>query len=486
MSEAMAYRQGQTPPASPEDFEIHLRQLQNQLAWIEEHGGEADCLRAIAGLEGLISSSRYHQAGLAHQLEKEIVRKHEEAGSSIDNLSRGAASSIALARKQSPYGARNFLINCRILFEDTPNFAAACSRGEFTEAQAQAILTPLQQLKAQRRTEFDQLYAQTPDMLESMGPKQIRETVQQFVLSYTSDSESKAQKSAADGRHVRFHIDEETGCVKLSGVLPLFPGIALKTYLSEEARRLRKKGDARTAAQLKADLLTSYMLAGEATKMPITLSVGVIMTDRALFLGEREPAFLEGYGFIPAQSAREWIGGQQIPNQQTFEEMDAKPTSESVEHIEVITELARLYTAPGDQELISMDSKARIFPEKLKKFIRIRDRHCRTPFCDGMVEEIDHVMQHARGGPTSVYNGDGRCSLCNKAKESAGWYEYVALKGPHQMVICPGSSMSYQSTAPPATGYAHKPFPQLMCDSRWISEVKEQLWKRPGPESLAS
>ncbi len=486
MSEAMAQRQGQDEPALPEDFEIQMKQLQNQLAWIEEHGSKADCVQAIEGLEGLISSFRYHQAGLAHQLEKQVVREHEERGTSIDDQTRGAASTFALARKQSPQGVRNFLVNCRILFEDTPNFAAACSRGEFTEAQAQAILTPLQDVRAVRRVEFDEIYALTPDMFDSMGPKQIKETVQQFVLGYTSDPESKKQKNAEENRHVRFHVDEDAGCVKLSGELPLIAGLALKMYLREEARKLKKQGDPRTLAQIKADLLTSYMLAGEATKMRIALNVGVIMTDRALFLGEREPAFLEGYGFISAQTAREWIGGHQIPNQQTFEEMEAKLTPEFIEQIEVMTELTRLYTAPGNQELISMDSKARIFPEKLKKFIRIRDRHCRTPFCDGMVEEIDHVVQHARGGPTSVFNGDGRCSLCNKAKESAGWYEYVTLKGPHSMVICPGSSMSYHSTAPPAAGYAHKPFPQMMCDSNWISRVKEQLKNQRGPDPLAT
>lgn len=470
-----AFGDGLTPATTQEEFELHLRMLQNELAWIEEHGSKTDCIQAIEGLESLIASARYHQAGLAHQVEKEFVRDHETRGVNMEDQTRGAASCIAIARKQSPDGYRNYLVNCRILFEDTPNLAASFSRGEFTEAQVLAILNPLQDIKAIHRAEFDDLFAQNPDMFESMGPKQIRGTVQKFALSYNSDIQSSKQKSVEDGRNLHIVVDEKAGLVKVRAEYPLLEGMGLKNYLDDESRKLKAAGDERTLPQIRADLLFCYLNAKEPSKTPVTLHVGVIMTDRSLFQGEREPALLEGYGHVPAQEVREWIGGHQIPNELTFEQMEAKITPEHVEQIEVLTELSRIYTAPGDQDLINMDSKARIFPEKLKKFIRIRDRHCRTPFCDGIVEEIDHVKQYARGGKTNVYNGDGRCKTCNKAKEAAGWYEFVAMKGPHTMLVSPVSGMSYKSTVPPATGYVHKPFPQLMCDSKWVNELKEKL-----------
>jgi hypothetical protein len=42
------------------------------------------------------------------------------------------------------------------------------------------------------------------------------------------------------------------------------------------------------------------------------------------------------------------------------------------------------------------------FPDAMKEFIKIRDVHCRTPYCDGIIENVDHVMQHYLGGPTNV------------------------------------------------------------------------------------
>src|SRR5690606_28378572 len=116
----------------------------------------------------------------------------EERGTNIDDQVRGAASQVAIARKRPQRGSRSFLSNCRILFEDTPNIASAFSRGEFTEAQIQAMLTPLQDVRPLRRSQFDEIFGQNPDMFESMGPKRIKETVTNFTVKYTSDRDRKS------------------------------------------------------------------------------------------------------------------------------------------------------------------------------------------------------------------------------------------------------------------------------------------------------
>ncbi len=209
MSEAKA-QEGSLPPAGePEDFESHWLALQEDLTWIQDHGSKADCLRAIERLESLVAVARYQQACLAHQTEKEFIRDHEERGVNLDDQTRGAAGSVAIARKQSPTGFRNYLVNCRVLHEDTPNIAAAFSRGEFTESQVMAILTELQTVKALRRTEFDALFAQNPDMFESKGRNQIKDTVRKFTLAFNSDPVSKEHKTVEEGRFARMEIDEK-------------------------------------------------------------------------------------------------------------------------------------------------------------------------------------------------------------------------------------------------------------------------------------
>ncbi|MGP9728933.1 HNH endonuclease, partial [Glutamicibacter sp. AOP3-A1-12] len=62
MSEAMVRRHRPPTPALHQDLESLMGRLQSKLAWIEEHGSEAECAQAIEELEELISSYRYHQA----------------------------------------------------------------------------------------------------------------------------------------------------------------------------------------------------------------------------------------------------------------------------------------------------------------------------------------------------------------------------------------------------------------------------------------
>ncbi|MFR0639751.1 HNH endonuclease, partial [Arthrobacter sp. LS16] len=86
----------------------------------------------------------------------------------------------------------------------------------------------------------------------------------------------------------------------------------------------------------------------------------------------RTPAWLEGYGYIPAQHARELIAGAEIRNEDYFHHYpDAH--DDLAARIETFPDIQRLYTAPGDSELIAMDSTARAFPPGLKEFIKIRD-----------------------------------------------------------------------------------------------------------------
>lgn len=474
MSEAMAQRHR---PLSPK-----LHQAQHNLVTSKQR--DAAYIAQIEDYEKQISCIRSKQATLAYQAEKEIVREHEYLGTSSTDLTRGAASAIALARKQSPNGFRNYLVNCRILAEDTPFLQSQFSQGQFTEAQILAILTPLQEIKAERRTEFDANFRNNPDMFESQGPKQISETVKRFTLAFASDEQCLKMKREDSKRYVRFSRGKNS--IHISGSLPVVSGTALQMHLRQESFRLKQHGDPRTRDQIKADLLCTYLLAGRPEKLPLQLHVGLIMTDKTLFIGDREPAYMEGYGYVPSQYVRELIAGNAIKNELTFAQMDAGKCQEHLDRLETLVDMTRLYTAPADGELITMDSKARAFPDKLRRFVKIRDRHCRTPFCDGEITEIDHVLQHHLGGPTDSDNAAGRCSNCNKAKETPGWVELVALKGPHTMRVNPGSSMMYHSTAPPATGYAYQPFPQLICDSQWVQQVKLRLATQenthnPGP-----
>ena len=174
---------------------------------------------------------------------------------------------------------------------------------------------------------------------------------------------------------------------------------------------------------------------GQTTATAVPVQVHLVVPDTVL-LGDRDDAAeIDGYGPIPAELARELtLNGRGSP-----------------EH----TELRRLYATPSTGQLVAMDSRARAFPDGLAHLIKLRDRTCRTPWCDAPVRHIDHIEDHADGGPTSGDNGEGLCESCNHAKQAPGW-RARARPGPrHTVEITTPTGHTYRSRAP-ATPPGHR------------------------------
>jgi hypothetical protein len=109
-----------------------------------------------------------------------------------------------------------------------------------------------------------------------------------------------------------------------------------------------------------------------------------------------------------------------------------------------------------------MDSRARLFPAGLRRFLQARDDTCRTPYCDAPIRHHDHIIPWHRGGATTHGNGAGLCEACNHTKETPGW-TVQPRHGPvgagrlrHTLEIRTPTGHSYHSTAPPLPG---TPFP---------------------------
>jgi hypothetical protein len=99
-----------------------------------------------------------------------------------------------------------------------------------------------------------------------------------------------------------------------------------------------------------------------------------------------------------------------------------------------------------------MDSRARLFPPGLRRFLQTRDDTCRTPYCDAPIRHMDHILPWAEGGPTTAANGAGLCEACNHTKETPGWTA-IPRPGPrHTIALTTPTGHTYHSTAPPLPG----------------------------------
>lgn len=120
----------------------------------------------------------------------------------------------------------------------------------------------------------------------------------------------------------------------------------------------------------------------------------------------------------------------------------------------VPVEIKRLFAAPVSGALVAMESRSRCVPPAVAEFIGLRDRWCRTPYCNAPIRQIDHVVRHADGGATSAANGQGLCVGCNQVKEAPGWRHR-----PTEMPAVPPAVLTPPIDITSPTGHRHRARP---------------------------
>jgi hypothetical protein len=240
----------------------------------------------------------------------------------------------------------------------------------------------------------------------------------------------KARERAESERRVTIRPVPDVMAV-VTGLLPVAQGVAVWKSLDDHARSVQGTGDVRTLDQIKADTFVER-LTGQATATAVPVSVGLVMTDRALLAGGNEPALVEGYGPVPALVARDLLA--------------ALPPAEQLK-------VRRLFTDPVDGTVTGMDSRQRCFTGVLRELITIRDQVCRTPWCGAPIRHVDHVQAYAGNGPTTATNGQGLCRRCNHAKQAPGWRSEAVTGAGHTVRTTTPTGHRYLSTASPLPGH---------------------------------
>ncbi|MCF6378728.1 HNH endonuclease [Nocardioides KLBMP 9356] len=173
-----------------------------------------------------------------------------------------------------------------------------------------------------------------------------------------------------------------------------------------------------------------------------SVALNLVMSHDALLGTADDDARIAGFGPIPAELAREIVANAVGRGDEVW--------------------LRRLYASPTTGELVAMDSKSRLFPAGLARFIKLRDQVCRTSWCDAPIRHIDHVQSWETGGPTSAINGEGLCEACNYAKEAARWRARPGPDGTVTTTTPTGHSTT--TRPPPVVTIARRQLPALQVD----------------------
>ena len=420
---------------------------------------DAELIDRIRALEELKAAAAAAQARAAAAFDASQRRKQAEAGVRREDLGRGIASQIALARRESPSRGGRLLGFAKALTSEMPCTLQALAQGKISEWRATLLVRETACLSVEDRRRVDKEVAGDPDVLETLGDRQI--------ISRSRGAAYRLDPAAAVKRAAKAESERFVSCrpapdtmTYLTGLLPVAQGVGVYAALSREADRLRASGDARGRGQIMADTLVERVT-GQADARRMKVEVQLVMTDRTLLDGISEPALVPGYGPVPAQWARDLVrdacrdgdvcghgdacGGDGRTPRSSSGGTGRDKTAERW--------IRRLYTAPETGELLAMDVRSRLFPRSMARFIAVRDQTCRMPWCGAPIRQLDHVRPRREGGATTASNGQGLCEACNQAKEAPGWQaRSVDPPGPHTVETTTATGHTYRSTAPPLPG----------------------------------
>ncbi|HVK22479.1 MAG TPA: DUF222 domain-containing protein [Actinokineospora sp.] len=175
---------------------------------------------------------------------------------------------------------------------------------------------------------------------------------------------------------------------------------AIHLVLDRMARTARAQGSTEPLGALRADALFDVVFGvGSQRAVSVELQVAVPYT---VLLGAHVGGVLEGYGSVPNIAIKELI----------------------TDHG---TTWRRVITDPVGKVLEV--SQRRHPGADLSRHIRLRDRTCRFPGCHRPATscELDHTIEHSRGGMTEHGNLASLCPLHHKVKDQPGW----AVRQPH-------------------------------------------------------
>nr|WP_240720072.1 DUF222 domain-containing protein [Pseudarthrobacter sp. NamB4] len=388
-------------------------------------------------------------------------REQAEAGVPADECGAGVAAEIALARRESPARGGRLLGLAKALVTEMPRTLAALESGQLSEWRATLVVKETACLPAEDRCAVDEELAADTGTFDGAGDRAIISAVR--AAAYRRDPRSVAKRAAhaVTERTVSLRPAPDT-MTYLTALLPVAQGVAVYAALARGAESLRSSGDERSKGQVMADTLVERVT---GTPGGINgIEVQLVMTDWTLFQGDSEPARLTGYGIVPAGWARTAVlegrsaatktkASATAPGATSTGSADAGPCAPDIANSrESATYLRRLYTAPGTGELVAMDSKARLFPPGLRRFLQVRDDTCRTPYCDAPIRHHDHIIPRHNDGPTTARNGQGLCEACNHTKETPGWNARRVPGTRHAVQLQTPTGHTYRSTAPPLPG----------------------------------
>jgi hypothetical protein len=189
------------------------------------------------------------------------------------------------------------------------------------------------------------------------------------------------------------------------------------------ARHLAEQpGETRTLDQLRADVVADILTGRLDPATAPHATVGVLIPMMTLLSLSEEPATLDGYGPIDADTARKLT--KHAPS------------------------FHRILTHPVSSTILDVDRTSYRPPADLKRWLALRDGTCRFFGCGRSARycDVDHTKGWAQGGPTSATNLAHLSERHHTVKTESLW---KVEQGPGGILTWTSPTGAIRTTDPP-------------------------------------
>ena len=346
-------------------------------------------LERIDALETQIAGLQALQVQETARYAADRCRVDQALGVAGSSAAFGAmAAEVALAKRVSQTTAAMFLDTAELLVGRHPATLAAFQAGRLGLYAAQTIANTARVIDdPDLITLADAVCA---DEAAELLPGQVAAMAQRVVLQVDPDAAQARVAVARRGDHVGCHaVGDDTAY--LNAQLPVDQAAACWHALHDNASAARAAGDPRTIDKVMCDTLVERVT-GLSHADRVKADVVLVMTDTALLGLDDTPAHLIGSGPVTAALARLVAASQS-------------------------STLRRLYTDPFDGTVSHIDTRRRLIDGALRDLVTTADQRCRGINCTRPICDVDHVIDHRRGGESSFTNAQGLSKRCHLTKD---------------------------------------------------------------------
>ena len=399
-----------------------------------------EVLRTGAALASM-EVARTRALAAAGHLALDVIADRSTTGRASEMALREVASELAAAENLSDRSVQAQIGRAMTLVDDYPQTLAAWEAGVITRAHVHAIVDVGTPLPLDARAEFDLLAVATA---EGLSPGRLRSRLAALAERLQPTTLTERHRRGRDARCVRV-VTGQDGMSDLVATLPTVLAVGIHDRLTQQAHAVidartetpETDTDARSTAQLRADILADLLLTAAPDADPTRVDDGpgalgairarvqvVVPALTMLRPGEenRDPAELVGHGPIDADTARALAETTPLP-------------------------WDRVVTHPVTGAVLHTDTYART--AAIDRYLRARDRHCRWPGCTvpAVRAEVDHTRDHALGGAPHVANLAHLCQRHHTQKQFTRW----------RVDQLPGGLLRW--TSPTGRTYTDEPLP---------------------------